>query len=188
MQVDTETDEVRVLKYLAVHDVGKPLNPMSLEGQVHGGIHMGMGYALSEGIVLNDDGTVKGTRIRDAHLFRAAEMPDIHDLTDVLRVLTSMIFRPERMTVSYTGSAGETEALKDDVCHFKEQLVRELSDIRKMPEGFEESASDLESALRPDDREGFGCASKVQYVAVTGNFRDSKLDYSGAMNGFVPIS
>ena len=78
VQVDTETDEVRVLKYLAVHDVGKPLNPMSLEGQVHGGIHMGMGYALSEGIVLNDDGTVKGTRIRDAHLFRAAEMPDIH--------------------------------------------------------------------------------------------------------------
>jgi len=110
-----------------------------------------------------------------------------HDLTDVLRVLTSMIFRPERMTVSYTGSAGETEALKDDVCHFKEQLVRELSDIRKMPEGFEESASDLESALRPDDREGFGCASKVQYVAVTGNFRDSKLDYSGAMNILRPV-
>lgn len=77
VKVDTLTGEVRVLSYTAVHDVGKALNPMMLEGQVHGGIQMGLGYALSEGIQLKEDGSVRGKRLRDCHLFRADEMPDI---------------------------------------------------------------------------------------------------------------
>lgn len=77
LRVDTQTGEVAVLDYVAVHDVGTLLNPMGAEGQVHGGIMMGLGYALSEGIVLDEKGAVRGTRLRDCHLFRADQMPKI---------------------------------------------------------------------------------------------------------------
>lgn len=73
--VERETGEVSVTRYVAVHDVGKPLNPMQLEGQVHGGIQMGLGYALSEGVRLDEQGRVQGTRLRDCHLFTATRMP-----------------------------------------------------------------------------------------------------------------
>lgn len=78
VRVDTQTGEVEVLNYVAVHDVGKLLNPMGAEGQVHGGIMMGLGYALSEGIILDEKGAVRGTRFRDCHLFLANQMPEIH--------------------------------------------------------------------------------------------------------------
>lgn len=77
VRVDMETGEVKVLNYVAIHDVGAVLNPMSLEGQVHGGIMMGLGYALSEGIQLNEKGEVKGKNLRDCHLFHADQMPEI---------------------------------------------------------------------------------------------------------------
>lgn len=77
VRVDTQTGEVEVLNYVAVHDVGKLLNPMGAEGQVHGGIMMGLGYALSEGIILDEKGAVRGTRFKDCHLFHADQMPEI---------------------------------------------------------------------------------------------------------------
>ncbi|MBU5434137.1 molybdopterin-dependent oxidoreductase [Pseudoflavonifractor sp. MSJ-37] len=76
-QVDTETGEVKVLDYVAVHDVGTPLNPMSVEGQIEGAIQMGLGYALSEGIVRDDKGRVKNSTLRTCHMFTADEMPPI---------------------------------------------------------------------------------------------------------------
>jgi CO/xanthine dehydrogenase Mo-binding subunit len=48
VEVDEGTGKVQPLKYLALSDVGKMLNPMAVEGQIHGGVMMGMGYALSE--------------------------------------------------------------------------------------------------------------------------------------------
>lgn len=77
LRIDLETGKVEPLDYLAIHDVGKPLNPMGLEGQVHGGIQMGLGYALSEGVVLDEKGAVKGTGFKSAGLFRAEAMPRI---------------------------------------------------------------------------------------------------------------
>ncbi|MFA9463417.1 MAG: xanthine dehydrogenase family protein molybdopterin-binding subunit [Velocimicrobium sp.] len=77
IQIDMETGEVSVIDYVAVHDVGKPLNSMGLEGQVHGGIQMGLGYALSEGVILDESGMVQGKRLRDCHLFTATMMPKI---------------------------------------------------------------------------------------------------------------
>jgi len=46
--VDEETNEVQVLKVIAAHDVGEPINPQGIVGQIEGGIVMGIGYALSE--------------------------------------------------------------------------------------------------------------------------------------------
>ncbi|WP_195278405.1 molybdopterin cofactor-binding domain-containing protein [Clostridium sp. J1101437_171009_A5] len=76
-QVDTETGEVKVLDYVAVHDVGTPLNPMSVEGQIEGAIQMGLGYALSEGIDRDEKGKVKNGTFRTYHIFTSTEMPPI---------------------------------------------------------------------------------------------------------------
>lgn len=75
VRVDTRTGEVRVERYAAVHDVGRPLNPMGLEGQVHGGVQMGLGYALSEGLQVDERGRMRRRNLRDCHLFRSTDMP-----------------------------------------------------------------------------------------------------------------
>jgi CO/xanthine dehydrogenase Mo-binding subunit len=54
VEVDTETGEVDVLRVVAAHDCGTPINPMLVEGQVQGGVAMGIGFALSEEIVHAD--------------------------------------------------------------------------------------------------------------------------------------
>ena len=76
-QVDTETGEVKVLDYVAVHDVGTPLNPMSVEGQIEGAIQMGLGYALCESIDRDEKGKVKNGTFRTYHIFTSTEMPPI---------------------------------------------------------------------------------------------------------------
>jgi CO/xanthine dehydrogenase Mo-binding subunit len=53
VEVDQGTGKVQPLKYLAISDVGKMLNPMAVEGQMHGGLMMGMGYALSEEVKID---------------------------------------------------------------------------------------------------------------------------------------
>ena len=50
VQVDTETGAVKVIDYTAVQDVGFLINPMALEGQLAGAIHMGLGYARRESL------------------------------------------------------------------------------------------------------------------------------------------
>ena len=49
VEVDTATGEVKVLKVIAAHDVGRAINPRIIEGQMHGSCSMGQGYALTEG-------------------------------------------------------------------------------------------------------------------------------------------
>jgi len=47
--VDGETGEVKVLRFVSAHDSGRIINPMLAEGQVEGGVHMGIGYAVNRG-------------------------------------------------------------------------------------------------------------------------------------------
>ncbi|MBS4021357.1 MAG: molybdopterin-dependent oxidoreductase [Dethiobacter sp.] len=54
VEVDTETGEVTVLNLIAAHDVGKAINPMNVEGQIEGGCATGLGYALSEEVLLQE--------------------------------------------------------------------------------------------------------------------------------------
>jgi CO/xanthine dehydrogenase Mo-binding subunit len=75
VEVDTQTGEVKVVDYLAIHDVGKAINPLSLEGQIEGAIQMGIGYALSEGLVLNDAGKVINNSLKKYKMLRAPDMP-----------------------------------------------------------------------------------------------------------------
>lgn len=81
VEVDTRSGAVRVLRMAAVHDVGRPINPMNLEGQIEGGIHMGLGYALSEELVFDPSSGAMTTRDAGSYrLFKAEQMPEIQSL------------------------------------------------------------------------------------------------------------
>ncbi len=65
-----------VNRIVAAHDAGKIFNPTLFEGQLEGSIHMGLGYAISEELEL-EDGRPKSTRLRDMGILRAKEMPEV---------------------------------------------------------------------------------------------------------------
>jgi CO/xanthine dehydrogenase Mo-binding subunit len=76
LDVDPETGRVEVRKIVSAHDVGRALNPLAAEGQIHGGIHMGLGYALSEQLVVRD-GHVLTPTFMDYAVVKAEDMPDL---------------------------------------------------------------------------------------------------------------
>jgi CO/xanthine dehydrogenase Mo-binding subunit len=76
VKVDDETGEVEIIHISAAHDVGIPINPMLLEGQVIGGISMGIGYALYEKIIIDEQG-VRNPNFVDYILPTAADMPEV---------------------------------------------------------------------------------------------------------------
>jgi CO/xanthine dehydrogenase Mo-binding subunit len=69
-------DDGNIKKVTAAHDVGKVFNPTLFEGQIEGSIHMGLGYATSEELML-EGGRPKSTHLRRMGILRAKEMPEI---------------------------------------------------------------------------------------------------------------
>ncbi|MBI4790290.1 MAG: molybdopterin-dependent oxidoreductase [Chloroflexi bacterium] len=76
VEVDIETGRVRVLKIVAAHDVGRAINPMYVEGQIEGGIQMGIGYALTEELQVRE-GRVLNPTFLDYRVPTALDMPQI---------------------------------------------------------------------------------------------------------------
>jgi carbon-monoxide dehydrogenase large subunit len=74
-EVDTETGHVTIRSYVAVDDAGVVVNPLIVEGQVHGGIAQGIGQALFEEAVYDDDGNLLTTTMADYLLPSAADLP-----------------------------------------------------------------------------------------------------------------
>ena len=77
VRVDPETGVVRVLRAAAVHDSGVIINPVGARGQVLGGVVMGIGQALSEGMQLDGDGHQLNPHLLDYKLVTAADAPPI---------------------------------------------------------------------------------------------------------------
>ncbi|MBP8000956.1 MAG: selenium-dependent xanthine dehydrogenase [Chloroflexi bacterium] len=75
-QLVTLNDEGQIAKITAAHDAGKIFNPTLFEGQLEGSIHMGLGYAISEELVM-ENGRPKSTRLRQMGILRAKEMPEM---------------------------------------------------------------------------------------------------------------
>ena len=69
-------DEGNISKVIAAHDAGKIMNPMLFEGQIEGGVHMGLGYALTEELPMKD-GYLISDRMRKLGILRAHETPEI---------------------------------------------------------------------------------------------------------------
>jgi CO/xanthine dehydrogenase Mo-binding subunit len=76
VEVDTETGVIRVLRYAAAHDVGRAINPQSVEGQIQGGAVQGLGYGLMEEVVL-EQGVNLTTSFATYLIPTAADVPDV---------------------------------------------------------------------------------------------------------------
>jgi carbon-monoxide dehydrogenase large subunit len=77
VEIDEATGKVDLVRYVAVDDVGKKINPMIVDGQLHGGIVQGVGQALWEGAIYGDDGQLQSGSMLDYALPRAAWLPNL---------------------------------------------------------------------------------------------------------------
>jgi CO/xanthine dehydrogenase Mo-binding subunit len=77
VETDPETAEIRVLRYCVVHDSGTMINPMIVEGQVHGGVAQGIGGALYEKIVYDESGQLVNASFMDFLMPYASEVPTV---------------------------------------------------------------------------------------------------------------
>jgi carbon-monoxide dehydrogenase large subunit len=98
-EVDTETGFVKIRSYVAVDDVGVVVNPLIVEGQVHGGIAQGIAQALYEEGVYDDDGNLVTTTLADYLVPSAADLPSY--VTDRTQTPSS-----NRLGVKGVGEAG----------------------------------------------------------------------------------
>jgi carbon-monoxide dehydrogenase large subunit len=76
VETDPDTAEIRILRYCVVHDCGNVVNPMIVEGQVHGGVAQGVGGALYERITYDEDGQLLNASFMDFLMPYATEVPD----------------------------------------------------------------------------------------------------------------
>jgi len=80
VEVDITTGEVKVLKVIAAHDVGRAINPMAVEGQLEGGVMMGLGYALTEEFKVEE-----GRVLSDS--FVKYKVPRIHQIPEIVPII-----------------------------------------------------------------------------------------------------
>jgi aldehyde oxidoreductase len=76
--IDRESGDIE--KVVAVHDVGRAVNPMLCEGQIEGAVHMGLGYALSEDFPADADGRPTNMTLRSLGIIRAKDVPPIESV------------------------------------------------------------------------------------------------------------
>jgi carbon-monoxide dehydrogenase large subunit len=88
VEIDPDTGEVAIVRYVAVHDCGRIVNPLLVQGQVHGGIGQGIGQALWEGMVYSPEGQPLTGSLLDYALPRAAGLPALH--TDTVETPSPM--------------------------------------------------------------------------------------------------
>jgi carbon-monoxide dehydrogenase large subunit len=104
VEVDTETGEARVTKYVAVDDCGNVINPTIVEGQVHGGVAQGIAEAMYEEAIYDEDGNLTTSHMGQYRVPSAAELPSFQ--TD--RTVTPSSTNP--MGVKGVGEAGTIAA------------------------------------------------------------------------------
>lgn len=75
VEVDTETGDVEIVKYVAVDDCGTMINPLIVEGQVHGGVAQGISQALYEEVVFDENGQLLSGSLMDYTFPNAQELP-----------------------------------------------------------------------------------------------------------------
>jgi aerobic carbon-monoxide dehydrogenase large subunit len=105
VEIDPETGVVKVVRYTVVDDFGNLINPMLAEGQVHGGVAQGIGQAVTERVVYDDQGQLLTATFMDYAMPRADDMPHIAFTSEP----TPSLFNP--MGMKGCGEAGTVGAL-----------------------------------------------------------------------------
>ena len=80
VETDPDTAEIRILKYAVVHDCGTIVNPMIVEGQIHGGVAQGVGGALYERMAYDDSGQLLNASFMDFLMPYVTEVPERIDI------------------------------------------------------------------------------------------------------------
>lgn len=83
VEVDKETGKVALQRFIAVDDVGNIINPMIVDGQIHGGVVQGIGQALFEGAEYNEQGQLTNGSYMDYCIPRADDLPMIENASQV---------------------------------------------------------------------------------------------------------
>jgi carbon-monoxide dehydrogenase large subunit len=105
VEIDPQTGDLTIAAYTAVDDCGRVLDPMIVEGQLHGAIAQGLGQALMEAAVYDADGQLVSGSFMDYALPRAQDMPPIRDALVTVPATTNPL------GVKGTGEAGTTAAI-----------------------------------------------------------------------------
>jgi carbon-monoxide dehydrogenase large subunit len=77
VEVDPDTMQIKIQKYLVVHDCGKVINPLILDGQIHGGVAQGIGNAFYERLAYDENGQLLNGTFMDYHLPTSMDVPHI---------------------------------------------------------------------------------------------------------------
>jgi xanthine dehydrogenase molybdenum-binding subunit len=77
VEVDPGTGKIEILDVAASQDLGKAINPLGAIGQIEGGVHMGLGFAMSEDIILDDEGRMKNNYLLDYRVLTSLDMPPV---------------------------------------------------------------------------------------------------------------
>ncbi len=100
VEVDPETMFVEILKYVVVHDCGMVINPMVVDGQIHGGVAQGIGNAFYEKIEFSESGQIQNATLADYLLPTSMDVPDM----DVEHIETPST--TNRLGIKGVGEAG----------------------------------------------------------------------------------
>lgn len=100
VEVDPDTGKTKILRYIAADDVGNVINPMIVDGQIHGGIAQGVAQALYEGAVYDENGTLISGSMMDYAIPTAAMLPSF----ETARTVTPSPVNP--LGVKGAGEAG----------------------------------------------------------------------------------
>jgi carbon-monoxide dehydrogenase large subunit len=108
IEIDRETGEPKLLKMVAVDDAGHLINPLIVEGQIHGGLAQGIGQAMIEEVVYNDDGQLLTGSFMDYALPRAIDFP----MFELIATVTPTPVNPlGAKGVGEAGTLGSTPAI-----------------------------------------------------------------------------
>ena len=112
VEVDTETGKVTHIDHIACDDAGRVLNPMLLEGQIHGGVAQGAAQALLEEVIYDTDGNPTTSNLADYGFISAAELPSI---TVVHMETPTPVNLIGAKGIGESGTIGSTPALQSAV-------------------------------------------------------------------------
>lgn len=112
VEVDTETGKVTHIAHVACDDAGRVLNPMLLEGQIHGGVAQGAAQALLEEVIYDQDGNPTTSNLADYGFISAAELPSI---TVVHMETPTPVNLIGAKGIGESGTIGSTPALQSAV-------------------------------------------------------------------------
>jgi carbon-monoxide dehydrogenase large subunit len=131
VEVDPETGEIELLRYIAVDDCGRVVNPMIVEGQIHGGIAQGLGQALMEKVVYDSEGQPLSGSFLSYATPKADDIPDIE--SELSQTLTKMNPLGAK-GVGESGTCGAAPAIVNAVVDALAPLGIEHLDMPLLPE------------------------------------------------------